>query len=117
MEKPFIAEDLLKQEDVTEKEVGGPSNVGTFVVSEEVARHTLETIEEEDQHALDATEFISTSNHLDSILDNTLNSPNSTLMTKSPTITTPQSPKPSSEHTHSPKHDHNLYMGHVASSP
>lgn len=100
MEKPYIVEALLKKvedeveaEDV-EKKVEGPSDVGTFVVPEEVVAQTLETIEEEEQPASDVVEFVSTCNDLNSISDNILNSSNSPPMTKPSTLTPPQSPKP-----------------------
>lgn len=86
-------------------------------MSEEVVAKTLETIEEEDQLASYAAETINTSNHLNSIVDNNLNSSNSPIMTKLPIPTPPQSPKPSLEHIPSPKHDQHLSMALVISSP
>lgn len=68
-----------------EKKDEGYFNVGTSVVSEEDAASTIKTIEEEDQPASDVVETVNTCNHLNSISDNNLNSPDSPIMTKSPT--------------------------------
>lgn len=123
MEKPYIVEDMLKKlkdevkAEFAEKEAKGLSDIGISDVLEEVVTRTLEAIDEEEELASNAAEFVSTCNHLNPISDNNLNASNSPLMTKSPTPTQPQSPKPSLEHTPSPKYDHNLYMGPVISFP
>lgn len=64
---------------------------------------------------LDVADTVNTCIHMNSSSNNSLTSSNSHLMTKSPIQTLPQSPKPLSEYTLSPQHD--LYMGHVISSP
>lgn len=98
-----------------EKEVGGPFDVGTSVMSEEVVAQSLEANEREVLPTSDAAITDSTSIHLNSISDNNLNYSNSPIMTKSPTPTPMQSPKPSSKRTPSPQHDQNLSMTHITS--
>lgn len=99
------------------KEAKGTSDIGTSLMPEQTITQDLETIEEEEKPALDATETNHTCNHLNSISDNILNSYMSPLITKSPTPTPPNYPTSSSKHTSSPKLDKNLSIGSIMPYP
>lgn len=100
MEKPSIAEVLLKQvkaevvEKDMDKEVKGSSVVDTSDLEKEVVAQTYEANEEEIQPTSIVVNTVNTCIHLNSMSDNILNSSNSPIMTKSTTPTSPQSPKP-----------------------
>lgn len=80
--------------EVVEKEANGPSVVGTSDMEEEGTAQTHEATEEEVQPTLNVADIVNTCIHLNFISNNILNSSKSPLMTKSPTPTPPQSPKP-----------------------
>lgn len=119
MDKPFIIKDLQKQveDEVVEEGVEdkGPSGVGTSDMGEEAVAQTHEATKKEVLLTSNVVVTVDICIHLNSILNNILNSSNSSLMTKSPIPIPPQSLKPLSKHTPSPQH--NLSMGHVTSSP
>lgn len=110
MDKPYIVEALQKK-----VEVKSPFVVGTFDFLEEVVAQTHETNEKEFLPTSVVAYGVNIGIHLNRILDNNLNSSNSTLVTKSPTQTPPQSPNPLSKHTLS--REHGLSMVHVTSYP